>query len=60
MTSSSIKNLFTLNIDVAKELVKGKLQGAPNTLDLNNDEGKVVTIDGRSMELIKIMLVLFI
>ncbi|EPY2283359.1 FAD-dependent oxidoreductase [Clostridium sporogenes] len=47
MTSSSIKNLFTLNIDVAKELVKGKLQGAPNTLDLNNDEGKVVTIDGR-------------
>ncbi len=60
MTSSSIKNLFTLNIDVAKELVKGKLQSAPNTLDLNNDEGKVVTIDGRSMELIKIMPVLFI
>ncbi|MGO5074830.1 FAD-dependent oxidoreductase [Clostridium sporogenes] len=47
MYSSSFKNLFTINIDVAKELIKGKLQGAPNTLELHNDEGKVVTIDGR-------------
>ncbi|WP_251859670.1 FAD-dependent oxidoreductase [Clostridium sp. Marseille-Q2269] len=47
MSSVSVKNLFKENIDVAKELIKGKLGSAPNNVHLNNDEGKVVTIQGR-------------
>lgn len=47
MYPSSFKNLFKENIDVAKELIKGKLQSVTNNLDLNKNEGKVVTINGR-------------
>lgn len=40
------KNLIKENSDVAKELIKGKLQIGEHNVDLKNDEGKVVEIDG--------------
>lgn len=45
-TSNGIKNFIKENIDVAKELIKGKLQEGKHNIDLKNDEGKVVDIDG--------------
>lgn len=43
----SIKNFFVQNIDVAKHLVKGKLQLSNiNPNNLSNDEGAIVTIEG--------------
>jgi glycine/D-amino acid oxidase-like deaminating enzyme/nitrite reductase/ring-hydroxylating ferredoxin subunit len=45
-TSNGIKNFFKENLDVAKELIKGKLQEGNHNFELKNDEGKIVDIEG--------------
>lgn len=39
-------NLIKENLDVAAQLIKGKLQTGEYDIDLNNDEAKVVELDG--------------
>jgi glycine/D-amino acid oxidase-like deaminating enzyme/nitrite reductase/ring-hydroxylating ferredoxin subunit len=46
ISTSGIKNFVKENLDVAKELIKGKLQGGQHNINLKNDEGKIVDIDG--------------
>ena len=41
-----ITNFAKENLDVAKELIKGKLKIGKHNVDLKNDEGKIVEIDG--------------
>ncbi|URZ15588.1 FAD-dependent oxidoreductase [Clostridium felsineum] len=43
---SSIKNIVRENLDVAKELIKGKLKLGSDNISLKNDEGKIVKING--------------
>jgi glycine/D-amino acid oxidase-like deaminating enzyme/nitrite reductase/ring-hydroxylating ferredoxin subunit len=42
-----IKNFVKENLDVAKELIKGKLEVGKHNIDLKNEEGKIVDIDGK-------------
>ena len=44
--TDGIKNLVKENFDVAKQLIKGKLQVGQYDFNLKNDEGKMVEIDG--------------
>ncbi|NMM63737.1 FAD-dependent oxidoreductase [Clostridium sp. P21] len=44
--TEGIKNLVKENFDVAKELVKGKLEIGQYSADLENDEGKVIDVHG--------------
>ncbi|APC41241.1 FAD-dependent oxidoreductase [Clostridium estertheticum] len=44
--TDGIKNLVKENFDVAKQLIKGKLQVGQYNFDLKNDQGKIVEIDG--------------
>ena len=46
ITVDGIKNFVKENFDVAKELIKGKLEVGQCNVDLKNDEGKMVEIDG--------------
>lgn len=46
ISTDGIKNFVKENFDVAKELIKGKLQAHQYNIDLNNDEGNIVEIDG--------------
>ncbi|MHC1685918.1 MAG: FAD-dependent oxidoreductase [Clostridiaceae bacterium] len=46
ISTKGIKNVVKENLDVAKELIKGKLQFGSHNLNLKNDEGKVVSIHG--------------
>lgn len=44
----SLKRLVKANVDVAKHLVKGKLQNPKKTVnELKNDEGSIVDVDGK-------------
>jgi len=44
----SLKKFISMNADVAKHLIKGKLEIIDKTIEeLDNDEGKVVTINGK-------------
>ncbi|MHC0036180.1 FAD-dependent oxidoreductase [Pseudoneobacillus sp. C159] len=44
----SLKKLISVNADVAKHLIKGKLEYVPKfTSDLGNDEGSVVLVNGK-------------
>lgn len=45
-STDGIKNFVKENYDVAKQLIKGKLQEGQYNIDLKNDEGKIVEIDG--------------
>ncbi|MGM8216765.1 FAD-dependent oxidoreductase [Bacillaceae bacterium W0354] len=46
-TDPSLKKFFMENLDVAKHLIKGKLEPAQAAIeDLNNDEGAVIKING--------------
>ncbi|HOQ16892.1 MAG TPA: FAD-dependent oxidoreductase [Defluviitaleaceae bacterium] len=46
----SFKKFFEVNLDVAKELVSGKLEIPENSLkDLKNEEGVVIDIEGRKV-----------
>lgn len=45
-STDGIKNFVKENFDVAKQLIKGKLGGGPYNVDLKNDEGKIVEING--------------
>lgn len=44
--AASTKNFIVQNADVAKHLVKGKLSSLDKDLDILNEEGKVLEIDG--------------
>lgn len=44
--SASASSFITQNTDVVKNLVKGKLEGLPEDLDLQNGKAKVVRIEG--------------
>ncbi|HCT64499.1 MAG TPA: FAD-dependent oxidoreductase, partial [Lachnospiraceae bacterium] len=44
-----IKSFVTTNLDVAKHLIGDKLKSAPDGIDINRGEGKVVEIDGEKM-----------
>lgn len=46
ISTAGIKNFVKENFDVAKELIKGKLEVGQYNIDLKNDEGKIVEIDG--------------
>ncbi len=46
ISAEGIKNFAKENFDVAKQLIKGKLQVGQYNFDLKNDEGKMVEIDG--------------
>ncbi|MBP2241917.1 glycine/D-amino acid oxidase-like deaminating enzyme/nitrite reductase/ring-hydroxylating ferredoxin subunit [Cytobacillus eiseniae] len=47
-TDPSVKKLFSMNTDVAKHLIKGKLEiVTKDPKDLTNDEGAVVMIKGK-------------
>lgn len=44
--SASASSFATQNLDVAKNLFKGKLEMLPETLDIKNGDAKVIRIDG--------------
>jgi len=46
ISAEVIKNFAKENFDVAKQLIKGKLQVGQYNFDLKNDEGKMVQING--------------
>lgn len=46
ISTEGVKNLVKENFDVAKQLLKGKFEAGQYNIDLKNDEGKVVEIDG--------------
>ena len=46
VSTDGIKNFVKENFDVAKELIKGKLEVGQYNIDLKNDEGRIVDIDG--------------
>lgn len=46
ISTDGIKNFAKENFDVAKQLIKGKLQVGQYNIELKNDEGKMVEIDG--------------
>jgi len=45
-SGNAAKSFLTTNLDVAKELLKGKLSGAAKDIELNKGEGRIVEIDG--------------
>jgi glycine/D-amino acid oxidase-like deaminating enzyme/nitrite reductase/ring-hydroxylating ferredoxin subunit len=44
---ASAKSFVVENLNVAAELIKGKLSPVPNDIDIENGEGKVIEIDGQ-------------
>ena len=46
---ASAKNFIVENADVANQLISGKLAAAPNEVDLNPGEGKIIEIRGEKV-----------
>jgi hypothetical protein len=44
---ASAKTFVVENANVAKELIKGKLENIPDNIEIKNDEGKIVNIDNQ-------------
>ncbi len=51
--AASIKNIVVENINVAKQLVEGKLYKPPKDMDIGANEGKVVDLDGQKIGIYK-------
>jgi len=44
--ASSIPKLVTTNLDVARNLIGGKIAPVPKDVEINNGEAKVINVDG--------------
>jgi Rieske Fe-S protein len=47
VSAASVKNFVTVNLDVAKHLLEGKLSSIPDNVKIELGEGRVVEADGQ-------------